>query len=172
MTACYHGDAGPPPPTCTAAAAHVGALIRPPGARAGKIRDVIAARCAADGWSPEVRACVVATASLRRPRHCKAKLTTGQRAALDRDLAHDLGGPAAVPAARLPPSCITYRGLIERLGTCSVLPPALRAAFEQGYRQLVQDWAHGALHDAAELEVQCRLLASGLRNVVAKTCGW
>jgi hypothetical protein len=173
IAACYHGGAEPPSPTCTDAAEHVRALIEPPGARAGRIRDVVAERCAADGWSAEVRACVVATPSLRQPQHCKAKLTAAQRAAFDQDLAHGLAGFRAVaPAARLPQACRDYRALIDKLGACSVLPPGLREVFERGYRELARTWASGATPDMPTLEVQCRLLASSLRHVVAQPCGW
>ena len=179
IAACYHGGAEPPAPTCTDAAEHVRALIDlqgpqgAQGARGGGIRDVIAERCAADGWSAEVRACVVATPSLRQPQHCKAKLTAAQRAALDHGLAHGLAGfPAVAPAARLPQACRDYRALIDKLGACSVLPPGLREVFEQGYRELARSWAAGATPDLPTLETQCRLLASSLRHIAAQPCGW
>lgn len=167
VAACYHGDAEPSA-TCTAAAEHVRALIRPASPRANRIRDVLAVRCSVDDWSDEARACVVATRSLRDPQHCKAKLTADQRAALDQELA---ALPAAAHVAWTPPACNDYRALIDKLGTCPALPPALRAAFEQSYRELVRDWARGD-HPVPALETQCRVAASGLRSAVGLTCGW
>lgn len=168
--ACYHGDAGPPPPTCTAAAEHVRALIQPASARANRIRDVFAERCDVDEWSAEVRECVVATRSLDKPRHCKAKLTAEQRAALDLELS---ALRAAVPAVQLPQTCRDYQALMQKLGSCTVIRPSLRAAFEQGYRELSQEWAPGArINDVPALETRCRTLASTLRHIVGPVCGW
>lgn len=168
--ACYHGDAAPPPPTCTAAAEHVRALIQPASARANQIRDVFAERCDVDEWSAEVRECVVATRSLDSPQHCKAKLTAEQRAALNLELS---AIPAAVPAVRLPQTCRDYQVLMQRLDACTVIPQSLRAAFEQGYRELAQGWAPGAtIDDVSALETRCRMLASSLRHIAASACGW
>ena len=175
--ACYHGDAAPPPPTCTAAAEHVRTLIQPTSTRANKIRDVFLERCGVDGWSAEVRECVVATRSLNNPQHCKAKLTVDQRAALDRELS---APPVANVAIQIPPACRDYQVLIEKLGSCTVVPPSLRAMFEQGYRELAQEWGLGgtaggtrrAPLDMAALEAQCRVLANSVRSVVASACGW
>jgi hypothetical protein len=169
LAACHHGEVEPPAPTCTAAAEHVRTLLpRPPSARANRIRDVFVARCHADAWSDEVRACIVATQSLRDPRHCKAQLPAEQRAALDHELA---ALPAAVHVGWAPPACNDYRALIDRLGTCNAMPAAARAAFEQGYRELAQAWVRGS-RDVPLLETQCRLLASGLRHAAGLTCGW
>jgi hypothetical protein len=157
-----------PPPTCTAAAEHVRTLLRPASARANRTRDVFAARCQADAWSDEVRACIVATRSVHEPRHCKAQLTADQRDALDHELA---ALPAAARVGWAPLACHEYHGLINALGTCDAMPAAMRAAFQQGYRELVQAWAGGTL-DVPVLEAQCRQLASGLRHVASLTCGW
>jgi hypothetical protein len=167
LAACHWGVA-PPAATCTAAAEHVRTLIRPPSARADRIRDVVAVRCHADAWSDEVRACVVATRSLREPRHCKAQLTADQRAALDHELA---ALPAAARVGWAPPACNDYRALIGKLGSCDAMSAASRAAFAQGYRELLQTWARGT-RDVPALEAQCRVLASGLRHAAALTCRW
>jgi hypothetical protein len=167
ITACHHG-AAPPAPSCQAVGDHVRALLGPGSPRAPRIRDAFAARCDVDGWDADARSCVLATTSLQKPRHCKAKLTSEQRAALERDLA----GISATPAAaRLPSTCRDYRMMIEKVGSCAGLPVGTRAALEASYRELTEAWTRG-LYDAHTLEVQCRTMVDGLRRGVAATCGW
>ena len=143
-------------------------LLGPESPRAPRIRDAFAARCDTDDWDPGARSCVLATTSLRQPRHCKAKLTTEQRAALERDLAEIAATPAV---ARLPSICRDYRMMIEKLGSCAGLPAGTRGALEANYRELTEAWTRG-MYDAHTLEVQCRAMLDGLRQGVAATCGW
>ena len=168
VAACFHGDVELPPPTCAAAAEHVRVLLRPASARANRIRDVLAARCSADAWSGEVRVCVVATRTLRDPQHCKAKLTAEQRGALDRELA---ALPAAAHVAWAPPPCNDYRALLDKISMCTALPPELRAAFERGYREIIQDWSRG-IREVSAVEALCQMKASDVRRAVSKTCRW
>lgn len=166
IAACYRGGAQQAAPTCTAAAEHVRELLAG-GPRATKIRNVFALRCDADGWSDEVRECVVATTSLRNPRHCKAKLAAEQRAALDRDLEAIDAGEARVPAA-----CSDYKVLIERLGTCRAVPPAARRVLVQAYADVAQQWTRGGSYDSRALDSLCRSMVDGLRQAIAPACGW
>jgi hypothetical protein len=172
LAACHHGAAEPAAPTCTAAAEHVRELLGSAGERSIRIRDVFAARCDADAWSAEVRTCVVATDSLRSPRHCKAKLTREQRSALD----HELTAIDASAAPRLPATCHEYRALIDRLGACRAIPQATRAALEQGYRDLTSRWMRAGVNtlaiDGGTLEAKCRAMAESMRQAIAPTCGW
>ena len=143
-------------------------LLGPDAPRTSRIRDAFAARCEADGWDGEARACVVATTSLRKPRHCKAKLTREQRAALDRELA----AVAATPAVgRLPAPCRDYGAMIERLAGCAGVPGGTRVALQLAYRDLTQAWTRGG-YDAEALEVQCRAMVDRLHQAVAARCGW
>ena len=173
VAACHRGAAPLPPdpaaPTCTEIAEHTRLLIGPERPRARKIRDVIAARCDADGWTGEVRTCFVATTSLRKPQHCKAMLTADQRAALDHAL--DALAVRASPK-RIPQICNEYQALIDRLGTCPAIPQQAQAALAQAYRELLQGWARTAAPDAAALGAQCSSLVTVLRNAVAPPCGW
>jgi hypothetical protein len=168
VAACHHGAPPPAGPTCTAIADHVRMLLGPESPRASRIHDAFAARCERDGWDGDARACIVATTSLRNPRHCKAKLTAAQRAALDRDLAEIAAAPVV---ARLPSTCRDYRGMIEKLGSCAGLPENARGALELTYRELTEAWTRGA-YDAHSLDVQCRAMLDGLRQVMAARCGW
>ncbi len=171
MAGCYHGDPPPEAPSCAAAADHVRGLLGPDAPRASRIRDAFAARCEVDGWDDEARVCVVATTSLRKPRHCKAKLTREQRAALDRELAA-VAAVAATPAvSRLPAACRDYGAMIERLGACPTVPGETRSALQVAYRELTQAWTRGS-YDAQALELQCRAMIDALRQVVAARCGW
>jgi hypothetical protein len=166
--ACRHGDPPPEVPSCAAAADHVRSLLGPEASHASRIRDAFAARCEADGWDDEVRACVVATTSLRKPRHCKAMLTRDQRAALDRELA----AVAATPAVgRLPAACRDCGAMIERLAGCAVVPRATRGELQLAYHELTQAWMRGN-YDARAVEVQCRSLSDRVRQAFAAKCGW
>lgn len=166
--ACHHGDPPPEAPSCTATADHVRGLLGPDAPHASRIRDAFAARCEADGWDDEMRACVVATTSLRKPRHCKAMLTGDQRAALDRELA----AVAATPAvSRLPAACRDCGALIERLSRCAAVSSSARGEAQLAYRDLTLAWMRGNF-DARTLEVQCRSMTNQLRQDFALKCGW
>jgi hypothetical protein len=171
VAACHHGDAPPPVPSCADAADHVRSLLGPDAPRASRIRDAFAERCETDGWDDEARSCVIATTSLRKPRHCKDKLTHDQRAALD----HDLGAVAALPdrpaPGPLPAACRDYGSMIDRLADCTALPGAKRAEFELAYRDLTRAWRR-ARFDPEALELQCRAMIEGLLKSVAARCNW
>jgi hypothetical protein len=115
-----------------------------------------------------VRACVVATTSLRKPRHCKAMLTGDQRAALDRELA----AVAATPVVnRLPAACRDCGALIERLSGCTAVSGSMRSEVQLVYRDLTLAWMRGNV-DARTLEIQCRSMTNRLRRSFGMTCGW
>jgi hypothetical protein len=167
VAACHHGAAPATTPTCAATADHVRVLLGPDRARAVKIGDAFARRCAADGWSPDARACVLATSSLHNPRHCKAMLTGEQRVALD----HALEVIAATPStAWTPASCNDYRAALATLTDCPAIPEAARVALEQAYRQLALAWARGT-YDTGKLEAQCTSMLASLRQAMTATCG-
>lgn len=168
VTACHHGAGPAERPSCAAVADHVRGLLGPESPHAPRIRDAFAARCDADDWDAEARACVIATPSLREPRRCKAKLTPEQRAALDRDLAEIAATPVA---ARMPSTCRDYRMMIEKLGSCAGLPDGTRGALEGNYRALAEAWTRGS-YDAHTLDVQCRAMLDGLRQAMSARCGW
>lgn len=168
LAACHHGAVAPPAPTCAAAADHVRGLLGPHAPRAGKIRDAFATRCETDGWDDDARACVVATASLSKPRHCKAKLTLEQRTALDRDLA--LAAATRMPL-QLPAACRDYGAMVDKLGSCPAMSEARRSALVLAFRQLTQSWLHGTA-DLQALELQCRAMIDGLRQAGQVRCGW
>jgi hypothetical protein len=162
--ACHHGGAPADAPSCAAAADHVRGLLGPSSPRTSRIRDAFAARCEVDGWDVDVRACVVATASLRKPRHCKARLSAEHRVALDRALA---AADAPVPLGKLPAVCRDYSALIEKLGGCTGIDDSTRGALEAAYRNLAQAWMRGS-YDPPTLELQCRAMT----EAVAARCGW
>jgi hypothetical protein len=171
VAACQHGGAPAPPPTCAAAAEHVrGLLVEQSSGQSEYASGVHASflrRCTADEWSAEMRACVIATRSLRRPRRCKHTLLSAeQRGALDQELAtvERAQGPA-------PQACSDYRELIERLEACPALPAAARAALAQNYRDTTLQWRRTP-PDPPSLEAMCRSMVDGLRQAVAPICGW
>jgi hypothetical protein len=168
VTACHHGAAPASGPSCAAVADHVRSLLGPEAPRGPRIRDAFAARCAADDWDDDARSCIIATTSLRHPRHCKAALGPEQRAALDRDLAEISATPVV---SRLPSTCRDYRMMIDRLGACTALPEGARGALEMNYHELTAAWMRGT-YDAHTLDVQCRAMLDGLRQAVAARCGW
>lgn len=168
VAACHHGDAPSGTPTCAVAADHVRSLLGPDSPRAARVHDVFVVRCENDGWDIDARQCVVATTSLRNPRHCKTMLTGPQRTALDRELAAVAATPVAL---RVPQVCREYRAMIEKLDTCTGLPAGVRSALEVKYRELTQGWLRGA-YDAQTLETDCRTMIDGLRQATAARCGW
>jgi len=143
-------------------------LLGPHSPRAGQIRDTFAMRCETDGWDDDARACVVATSSLSKPRHCKARLTADQRAALDRDLA--LVAATRV-SAQLPSACREYGAMLDKLGTCPSMSEATRGSLIVAYRQLTQSWLRGTA-DLQAMELQCRAMIDGLRQAGRVRCGW
>jgi hypothetical protein len=167
VAACHHGAAPAPVATCAAAGDHVRSLLGPDRARAVKIGEVVARRCAADAWRPEARSCVIATSSLTAPRHCKALLTDDQRGALDRALEVVAATPST---AWTPLACNDYRAALGTLIDCPAIPETARSALEQAYRQLVLAWARGT-YDTGKLEAQCQAMLDSLRQAMAATCG-
>ena len=143
-------------------------LLGPNASRAGQIRDTFALRCETDGWDDDARACVVATTSLSKPRHCKAKLTADQRAALDRDLALVAATRAS---SQLPSACRAYGAMLDRLGSCPAMSEAVRGSLVIAYRQLAQSWLRGTA-DLQALELQCRAMVDSLRQAGQVRCGW
>lgn len=165
MAACHRAPppilAAATPPTCATAAEHVRVLIGPERPRAARIRDVVAERCESDGWAGDVRACMVNTQSLRRPQHCKAMLTVEQRLALE-------GALETVASSRVPPPCVEYQAMLDRLGTCPAMPPAL----VDGYRKALREWTRPGAGDAGTVAAHCRGLVNDLTRAVAASCGW
>jgi len=157
--------APPTPPTCAVAAEHVRVLIGPERPRAARIRDAVAERCETDGWAGEVRACVVATASLRRPQHCKAMLTVEQRLALEAAL-------EAVATSPVPAACLEYRAVVDRLGSCQAVPSRERAVLRDAYRKKLTEWTRTGGGDPGTLAAQCRSMINDLTRAVAASCGW
>jgi hypothetical protein len=171
--ACHHAEPAPEPPSCAAAADHVRGLLGPDTPKASRIRDVFAARCEADDWDRDARACVVATTSLRKPRHCKARLSPEQRAALDRALAGiDAPPPPAISAGgRLPRACRDYAAMVQQLDTCPGVGAGTRGELELAFRNLELAWQRGRF-TADTVELQCRAMVNGLRRAVGSLCGW
>lgn len=100
LAACRHGDDGEAEEP---SAAHVkGASCDEDGAnafavlsvaddkqlaaRATPLRDLVQRRCAADGWSIELRRCVAAAKSLDDANVCKQLATPQQKAAFQHDI--------------------------------------------------------------------------------------
>lgn len=171
VAACHStwGEPPPPPVSCADAAEHVLQLVgtKDSRRRPTKVRDAFARRCLADGWSQDVRSCIVATVSLSAPRHCKALMTPAQRGLLE----HDLGVIARTPAySWAPPVCAEYRALVGTLGGCAGIPRQAQDALQDTYRQLILSWDKGDL-DTPRLEAQCRAMTDALHKAMVTTCG-
>jgi len=177
LVACGSKSAPPPKPvekpapTCVAASDHMLDLVEPKDAHARKIRDIFHLRCEQDAWSPDARACVVSTTSLKDPKGCKAKLALPQREALERDLAE---AERVARDAKLT-SCERYKQRIEQLMMCDKLPQATRDALKQGHDAMSQSW--GQMKDLPEearkaMEDGCKLGTDALEQAVKDRCGW
>ncbi len=130
-------------PTCAEVSAHARALLvadAPPGedGLAAATAEVIAARCTADAWPPEVRRCLRETPSLDAPRGCKDRLAPAARSRLDAALAW--------LDAATPPDCVRYE---RALATCAELPAAVRADLVAKLAAARQGWSTGAEPGAA-----------------------
>jgi len=136
-------------------------LLEPKDDHAREVRSVFETRCREDRWPEDIRICVVATASLKDPRHCKAKLAPALRAHLETDLA------AAAVRARdrtVPESCRAYARTIDKIMTCDAIPQAARDAMHQGYEALRQSWTN---QDEDSRDDGCRAAADALRQAAS-----
>ena len=171
LVACGSKSAPPKPvekpaPTCLAAADHMLDLVTPPD-QAKRIRDVFQRRCEVDAWPGDVRACIVATTSLKDPKGCKSRLVIVQREALERDLAE------AERAA--PTDCDNYKQMVEKLMACDKLPQASRDALKQGLDAMEQGWANlKEMPEEAQKALQegCKSGGEALQQAVGDLCGW
>jgi hypothetical protein len=158
--------------TCAQVADHVESLFDPKRdpkrEHSHDIREVFATRCDKDKWSSEVRACVLGTTSLKDPRHCKTKLTSEQRGALESGLA----AADEKQRGRLPPDCVEYETLIKRLGSCDKLPRASRDALKTAFDQSKTGWSKVTPDGKAALGTACKAAADAVKQSAASVCGW
>lgn len=94
-----------------------------PDPYAMEVEGIFLARCVNDEWPPEMRRCLLSTTSLTDPKNCKAKLTLGQGAMLDADLAqaerHERG-------RELPKACLDLEVQVAVAMSCEAIPQAER----------------------------------------------
>ncbi len=154
-----------PAPTCAQVAPAVDALVRHSDLGADRARAAPFTRamkaqlersCAADGWSPALRACVVDAHGPGDFATCDRLFTPVQRrrfaAASAPIVASTL--PAAAPAAIVAdgegtgvPECDAYVAAIERYAACDKVPPSAREAMRASSAQVRE--AFRTLRDAA-----------------------
>jgi hypothetical protein len=166
IAGCRHGAAPGPAPSCAAAAEHVHALIVPKDQRAIDVRDVVLSHCVRDKWRDAVRSCILRTASLKDPQHCKAKLEVGQRASLDGAL---LDVEQRAKARHAPSTCDRWKQLVTKLDHCDALPRASRDALIESFE--IQRRALDRLEPAAA-EEQCKAGIESIHQVANGICGW
>lgn len=152
--------------SCPAVAEHVRGLLDRAGRgpQAAGVRDVFARRCSADAWSDEIRGCVLATATLADPRHCKAKLPPPARARLELEL---VAAAEAARAAQVPPECQDYGRVMERMATCQAMPQAARDAMRDSFEATRATWTKVDPASRGELETACSAAAAALRQAAA-----
>lgn len=110
LSACWRGgSSAPPPPVVPEEPVHGTVSMRPTASgctrvgenvdellqrsedqslvsRAEAIREVVERRCESDGWSDELRQCLVSADSIHDTDDCERLATPEQRSALDEDL--------------------------------------------------------------------------------------
>jgi len=161
-----------PATTCTDVANHMLDLIEPKDDHAQRIREIFAVRCEHDAWEPEARVCVTSTTSLKDPKHCKAKLSTDQRDALERDIA---GADKLRAGKWKSPACDRYKQLIEKLASCDKLPQQSRDALKDGFDAMIKGWENaGEMPEEARkaMEDACTQGSDALTQAVTDLCGW
>jgi hypothetical protein len=136
-------------------------LLEPKDDGARAVRGVFATRCRDDAWAVEVRSCVMSTASLKDPKHCKAKLPPVVRAHLETDLA---AVAAAGRSKAIPEPCREYARVVEALMTCDRFPRSARDAIRQSYEMQRQLWTKGATDASIE---GCRPAAEAMKQAAA-----
>jgi len=169
LAACHHGSSAPTPPACTRVADHVAGLLpKDDAAHAGNVRDAFAAHCAKDAWGADARDCMLATLSLHDGHHCKDKLSSSQRAALDGDLA-ELDKKRAM---KLPAACLAYRTAVERLTSCPQMPQASRDALRQSMEAAVKMWEATPPNERRGMVDGCKAAVEAINQSSAAICGW
>ncbi|MGN6109192.1 MAG: hypothetical protein ACTHU0_29065 [Kofleriaceae bacterium] len=164
----------PAAPTCDQAADHAAALLGPEDPSAGRVRDVVRARCTEDRWSAEARSCIVGTRSLAEPRQCKQRLSPEQRAAFERDLAATPPGLAPGDEEWLPPACREWGELVMRSSECQNLSGQAAQRIHQAFSDAVLTWeaAKSSASTWRAIEASCQESAEMLRQLLAPICRW
>ncbi len=130
-------------PSCTATADHVRALVskdpKDDESRSQRMRDAIETRCTTDAWAPDARTCIAGTQSLADPQHCKEKLTSEQREALEVALAaldHEPETAAGYDSKQIPVECQDFMRALHSFESCDKVPQASRDYVKQSDEEL------------------------------------
>lgn len=75
------------------------------------------------------------------------------------------------PPIDFPADCVTYAGLIDRLGACDRARGA-RDELVSAYAALRAAWPTVPIPRRGAVAAQCRSQADGLRTAAAAACGW
>jgi hypothetical protein len=79
--------------------------------------------------------------------------------------------PPAAPAADLPPECLAYKALADKLATCERLGKQrdlLKGEFDKSWKA----WGELPAEQRADVAARCTHAANTLRSAVAAACGW
>lgn len=168
----------PPPakpalaPACEAVGKHVLGLLEPNDDHAKRVREIFTMRCEHDAWNVDTRSCVLATTSLKDPKHCKAKLSVDQRASLERDLDEADRG-VRTGTSKLPAACAAYKAIIDKIVACDKLPESAREALKDGFENMAASWSNvDTMPDDVRraTEESCKAAADAMTVAVKDIC--
>ncbi len=167
--ACGGASAKRPPPapatTCAATAAQVQRLGRGDPARVARVAAAFADRCTLDGWAADVRACIVTTESADKPKRCKERLSSLQRAALDLAIAEALDAAPKGP-------CEEYFAMQRQVEQCAGMPKRERDAYVESIQSMRSQYADsGDPEYRSSLETSCRYSIEMLTTELGRRCG-
>ncbi|MCX5746958.1 MAG: hypothetical protein NT062_31190 [Proteobacteria bacterium] len=82
-------------------------------------------------------------------------------------------GSATLPApVDVPPDCVAYRQIMERLATCEAFPKLQRDAYTQAYTKIFESLETQTGAARAQLAQGCKTTVDVIRQSAGATCGW
>ena len=136
-------------------------LLEPKDDHAKDVRGVFDLRCTQDQWTPDVRACILSTVSLKDPKRCKQRLPIAKRSRLEADLSD---AAARARDRDVPPACRAYTKVVDRMMECDQLPREARDAMRQGHDIMRQQWSKLEAGERSAVEDGCKAAGEAMRQ--------
>jgi len=154
-------------PTCEQVGTHVLGLFGGAGdSYAGEMRTTFEMRCTADGWSPEMRSCLMSTKSLVEPQRCKQKLTPEQSTKLEADI---LAADQREAMKIIPGACVRYEKMLAGVLACDALDQGMRDQLKASFEVFKATWP--TVKDKRTLEPTCGSAIVAVKQVAGQCPG-